>query len=124
MALQQNSYQNNSLLAQIRNFQSAGTVSSQAHVPVFALTSAVTYTVTKSSHIMNTLVPAADVIFTQFQQFVQDFWIRLSEEQRTNLIRLQQALRILAQLPNIPIPNDPTQVFLLAEQLQALMQFQ
>jgi hypothetical protein len=67
------------------------------------------------------MVPAAIDIFNQFQQNVQDFWIQLPEQQKVNLIKLQQALRILAQLPNIPIPNDPAQIFALAEQLQALM---
>ena len=121
MALQQNSYQDNSLLAQIRNFQSAGTVSSQAHVPVFALNSSVSRTISNSSYIMTTMVPAAIDIFNQFQQYVQDFWIQLPEQQKVNLIKLQQALRILAQLPNIPIPADPAQIFALAEQLQALI---
>lgn len=122
MALSPDYYPDNSLIAQVRNFQSAGTVSNQAHVPVFALSNLVTKTITKSSHIMNTMVPAADLIFIGFQQYVQNFWIQLPEAQKTNLINLQQALRILAQLPNIPIPDNPVQIFLLAEQLQALMQ--
>jgi hypothetical protein len=122
MSLHPNSYQDDSLLARIRNFQSAGTVSSQAHVPVFALTDPVSRTITSSSHIMSTLVPAANTIFMNFEQSVHNFWSQLPAVQRRDLLALQEALRILAQLPNIQVPNDPAHVIELANQLQALLQ--
>lgn len=106
------------LLARIRNYQSAGTASSQAHLPTFCLTNSVLRTITNSSHAAG-MVEAANAVFTRFEAMVHSFPNTINAQQQTHIVQLQNAVRILWRFL-IPLPQDPRDIIALAAQFAAI----
>jgi hypothetical protein len=106
------------LLAMIRNFQSAGTASSQAHLPVFRLTDPVLRTITNSTHAIP-MVQAAGLVFTQFEAMLRNFPQSVPPAQRVRIAQLQDAVRTLWRY-RFPLRDTPDEILHIAQQLATI----
>ena len=106
------------LLANIQNFQSAGTASSQAHIPIFVVTPSVLRTITNSTHDLP-LVSTANMVFNTFATLVQNFVDNIPPQEREKIHKLQDSVSVVLK-KNFTLSQNSDKIVELAECIKQL----